>query len=63
MASQPTTLTARLAVYSYLRPLIEGRRVLEVGTGTGEAAAHLLALGARAVFASDDDAAMLESAR
>jgi chromosome segregation ATPase len=63
MALQPTSSPGRLAVYSYLRPLVEGRRVLELGTGSGEGAAHLLALGARAVFAADDDAAALESAR
>jgi SAM-dependent methyltransferase len=63
MALQPTSVPGRLAVYSYLRPLIEGRRVLEIGIRSGEGAAHLLALGARAVFAADDDAAALESAR
>jgi septal ring factor EnvC (AmiA/AmiB activator) len=61
--AQKSTPHGRLAVYSYLRPLIEGRRVLELGTATGEGAAHLLALGARTVFATDDDGAALDSAR
>lgn len=40
----------RSAVYSYLRPAIEGRRVLEVGCGTGESTAHLVRLGAKSVI-------------
>jgi chromosome segregation ATPase/SAM-dependent methyltransferase len=40
----------RSAVYSYLRPIVEGRRVLEVGCCTGETAAHLVRLGARSVI-------------
>jgi SAM-dependent methyltransferase len=40
----------RSAVYSYLRPVIEGRRVLEVGCGGGETAAHLVLLGAKSVI-------------
>ncbi len=39
----------RAAVYSYLRPVIDGKRVLEVGCGTGEAAAHLVRLDAKSV--------------
>jgi SAM-dependent methyltransferase len=42
----------RSAVYSYLRPVIEGRRVLEVGCGGGESAAHLVRLGAKSVIAA-----------
>ena len=37
-------------MYSYLRPLLDGRRVLEVGCGAGEAAMHLVRLGARSVI-------------
>jgi SAM-dependent methyltransferase len=61
--SPQSTAHGRLAVYSYLRPLIEGRRVLELGSGSGEGAAHLLALGARAVFGTDEDGAALDAAR
>jgi SAM-dependent methyltransferase len=42
----------RSAVYSYLRPIIEGRRVLEVGCDLGEAAALLVRLGAKSVIAA-----------
>src|SRR6185436_19603143 len=63
MAQQPTPPHRRLAVYSYLRPLLEGRRVLEVGSGSGDGAAHLLALGARTVFGTDEDGAALDAAR
>jgi SAM-dependent methyltransferase len=61
-ASDPES-TRRLAVYSYLRPLVDGRRVLEIGCREGDGAAHLLALGARAVVAIDDDTAALGEAR
>jgi SAM-dependent methyltransferase/chromosome segregation ATPase len=52
MADQPTSNRGirRSAVYSYLRPVLEGRRVLEVGCGTGEATTHLVRLGARSVI-------------
>src|SRR5262245_24148694 len=63
MAQQSTPPHGRLAVYSYLRPLIEGRRVLELGSGSGEGAAHLLALGADTVFGTDDDGAAVDAAR
>src|SRR3954471_21760979 len=63
MALQPTSSPGRLAVYSYLRPLIEGRRVLELGCGGGDGAAHLMDLGARAVVDTDEDTHALADAR
>src|SRR5262245_24880901 len=39
----------QLAAYRYLCPLIEGRRVLEIGWGAGEGTRYLEALGAREV--------------
>jgi chromosome segregation ATPase len=41
-----------MAVYSYLRPAIAGRRILEVGCDSGESAALLVKLGARSVIAA-----------
>ena len=49
------------AVYSYLRPILIGRRVLELGCGTGEGAAYLARLGARNVVGADDSGAVAEA--
>jgi SAM-dependent methyltransferase len=49
------------AVYSYLRPILVGRRVLELGCGTGESAAHLARLGARSVVGADDSGAVAQA--
>jgi len=49
------------AVYSYLRPILMGRRVLELGCGRGEGAAHLARLGARNVVGADDSGAVAEA--
>ncbi|HEY2732137.1 MAG TPA: methyltransferase domain-containing protein [Polyangia bacterium] len=53
----------RLPVYSYLEPLLVGRRVLELGTGAGAGAAQLRALGAAEVVGVDTDAGFVEQAR
>jgi len=44
-----SAINRRRAAYSYLRPIVEGRRVLEVGSVAVEGAAHLMALGAARV--------------
>ncbi len=58
-----TPSNRRLATYSYLRPLVAGKRVIELGTGSGGGAAHLLGLGAASVVGVDDDPAAIERAR
>lgn len=64
MADSPgSSATRRTAVYSYLRPLIEGRRVLEIGCGAGDGAAHLASLGARGVVAAGSAASLGEARR
>jgi len=49
------------AVYSYLRPILVGRRVLEIGCGAGESASYLARLGARSVVGADDSGAVAEA--
>jgi SAM-dependent methyltransferase len=53
----------RLAAYSYLAPLVSGRRILEIGSGTGTGASRLLALGATSVVGADQTVAAIEQAR
>jgi SAM-dependent methyltransferase len=54
-ASPFDPFSRRLAVYGYLAPLVVGRRVIEVGCGTGAGAARLQALGAADVLGVDSD--------
>jgi chromosome segregation ATPase len=56
-------LSRTLSAYSYLRPLVEGKRVLELGNAQPEGAEHLLALGARSVVVASEDAGAIERAR
>lgn len=51
-------IDARLPLYTYLRPLIAGRRVLEIGGRTRPGAEALLRLGATSVVALVDDGAL-----
>ena len=55
--AQGGDIDARLPLYTYLRPLIEGRRVLELGGGTRTGAEALSRLGAGSVVAVVDDGA------
>ncbi|MDX2020150.1 MAG: hypothetical protein SF187_07895 [Deltaproteobacteria bacterium] len=51
-------IDARLPLYTYLRPVIEGRRVLELGGRTRPGAETLVKLGAASVVALVDDGAI-----
>jgi len=53
----------RLAAYGYLAPLLEGRRILELGSADGAGSAHLFDLGAAAVLGVDADEARVGRAR
>ena len=62
-ASPFESLSRRLSVYGYLAPLVDGERVLEIGSGEGGGAAHLLQLGATSVVGADSDAQRVSRAR
>ena len=53
----------RLPLYAYLEPLLAGRRVLELGSGTGAGTAYLASHGAAEVLGLETDAALVERAR
>src|SRR3954469_8160872 len=53
----------RLPLYAYLEPLFAGRRVLELGCGSGAGAIHIAGHGAARVLAVDTDAAAVERGR
>jgi SAM-dependent methyltransferase/predicted nucleic acid-binding Zn-ribbon protein len=53
----------RLPLYSYLEPLWAGRKVLELGCGTGAGAEYLIAHGATRVVSLDSDQPLVERAR
>jgi SAM-dependent methyltransferase len=61
--SAKEVFSRRLPLYAYLEPLLAGRRVVELGSGTGEGAAYLAAHGAAEVIAIDTDGAAVERAR
>jgi SAM-dependent methyltransferase len=54
---------AHLALYDFAGRFAAGRRVLDLGCGTGYGSAHLLAAGASAVVGVDPDRASLTYAR
>ena len=53
----------RLPLYSYLEPLWMGRKVLELGSGSGAGAEYLIAHGAGRAVSLDSDQALVERAR
>src|SRR6185295_2615296 len=53
----------RLPLYSYLEPLWAGRKVLEIGCGTGEGADYLVSHGAARVVSLDAEQGPVETAR
>ncbi|HVR61641.1 MAG TPA: class I SAM-dependent methyltransferase, partial [Polyangia bacterium] len=53
----------RIPLYAYIEPIFAGRRVLEVGCGSGAGAEYLLGHGASRVVAVDTDPAAIEQAR
>ena len=53
----------RVPLYAYLEPIFAGRRVLEVGCGSGAGAEYLLGHGAARVVAVDTNPATIEQAR
>src|SRR5262245_8009889 len=53
----------RLPLYAYLEPLLTGRRVLEIGCGTGAGADYLAARSAARVLSVDTDPSVVERAR
>jgi SAM-dependent methyltransferase len=61
--SAKEVLSRRLPLYAYLEPLLAGRRVLELGSGSGAGAAYLAAHGASHVLGIDADAALVERAK
>lgn len=58
-----TVWNRRLPLYAYLEPLFSGRRVLEIGCGSGAGAEYLATHGAERVVAIDTDPAAIERAR
>src|SRR5260370_11011290 len=65
MSARPNRelLGHRLPLYAYLEPIFAGRRVLEVGCGSGAGAEYLLGHGADRVVGVDIDPAAIEQAR
>ncbi|HET6147474.1 MAG TPA: methyltransferase domain-containing protein [Polyangia bacterium] len=53
----------RLPLYSYLEPLWAGRKVLEIGCGSGEGAEYLVSHGAARVVSIDAEQGPVEKAR
>src|SRR5262245_27228285 len=56
-------LSRRLPLYAYLEPLLTGRRILEIGAGSGAGAEYLASRGATRVVSIDTDGFAIDRAR